>query len=220
MKFDSRTLQILKNFSTINPSILFRVGDRLSTISLTRTVVARAKLSDTVDKEFAVYDLNRFIGIMHLFNDPDITVHDKHLVVSNHDKSRQVNFTFADPSMVYAAPEKDISLDDCDIEFDLSNEVLQSINKGLSILQLPEIAITGDGMNIYVKAIDVKNPTGDTYSYVVGKTDHNFQVVFKAENMKLLGDNYKVKISKRIFAHFQSQDVEYFIQGETTSRFD
>lgn len=219
MKFDTRTLHILKNFASINPSILFRAGNKLSTIALTRAVIARANLSEAVEKEFAVYDLNRFIGILSLFNDPSITIHDKHLVVSSADGARKVNFTFADPSMVYAAPENVIDTSDCDISFMLPHEVLQSINKGLSILQLPEIAFSGDGRNIYVKAIDVKNPTGDTYSYVVGDTDQIFQIVFKAENMKLLADNYEVKISRRGFAYFKSNDVEYFIQSETTSDF-
>ncbi len=220
MKFDIRSLQILKNFSTINPSILFREGNRLSTISLSRNVMARAKLAGAVDKEFAVYDLNRFIGILSLFESPAISVGDKHLVVTSEDGNRHVNFTFADKSLIYAAPDKEIDTSNCQVEFVLNQDVLSSINKGLSILQLPEIAFTGDGNNIYVKAIDVKNPTGDTYSYIVGQTDKCFQFVFKAENIKLLSDNYKVKLSEQGFAYFESEDVEYWVSGDITSKFE
>lgn len=220
MKFDQRSLQILKNFATINPSILFREGNRLSTISLSRNVMARAKLSAVVDKEFAVYDLNRFIGILSLFDTPSITVNDKQLVIASDDGTRHVNFTSADKSMIYAAPDKEIDTSNCDVEFTLNQDVFASINKGLSILQLPEIAFAGDGNNIYIKAIDVKNPTGDTYSYVVGKTEKCFQFIFKAENMKLLSDNYNVKLSEKGFAYLYSDDVEYWISGDITSKFE
>lgn len=45
MKLDTRTTQILKNFASINPSIMFKPGNRLATISAGKTVMARANIT-------------------------------------------------------------------------------------------------------------------------------------------------------------------------------
>ena len=67
MKFDATTTQILKNFSSINPSIQFKKGNRLATISSNKTVLARASLSQEIPADFAIYDLPRFLESILLF---------------------------------------------------------------------------------------------------------------------------------------------------------
>ena len=57
MILDQRTLAILKNFATINPSIQFKVGSALATISPQKTVMARAKVDQEFERSFAIYDL-------------------------------------------------------------------------------------------------------------------------------------------------------------------
>jgi hypothetical protein len=42
MKINNKTLNILKNFATINPSIIVKPGNTLKTISSSKTILARA----------------------------------------------------------------------------------------------------------------------------------------------------------------------------------
>ena len=44
MKLDTKTLNVLKSFTPINPSILIKEGNIVSTISPTKTVLAKAKV--------------------------------------------------------------------------------------------------------------------------------------------------------------------------------
>ena len=102
MKISEKTINILKNFSTINQSILFKSGCALSTISPTSTILAYANVDEEFDSEFAIYDLNRFIAVLSLFDDPDIEIKEK-VAVINQDK-KKLTYTFANPSMIITPP--------------------------------------------------------------------------------------------------------------------
>ena len=51
MKLSDKTLSLLKNFSTINQSILFKKGTKLSTISVMKNILAEATIEDELPKE-------------------------------------------------------------------------------------------------------------------------------------------------------------------------
>lgn len=217
MQFDNNTLTILKNFASINPSILFKPGKYLSTISQTKTVFAKAKVDQEFEDTFAIYDLSKFLSTLSIFDDPELIVHDKSLEIKK-DK-RRINYVFADPSFIVKPPEKEIQLPEADVEFTITSEQYQELMKVLSILSLPEIAITGDGETITVRAIDSKNPTSDNYNVEVGETDKTFNAIIRTENLKLLPGKYDVKISARGFSKWESETIEYFLAVESTSTF-
>ena len=218
MNFDSRTLQILKNFSTINPSILFKPGSVLATISPTKTIMARAKINQTIESPFAIYDLSRFLSTLSLFENPELQVEIGSMKIKQ--GSKKINYTFAEPSMIVSPPEKEIKLPDPEVEFTLSADNLQELLKALSVLSLPEIAVVGDGSSVSVQVLDSKNPSGDVYSVAVGETTNTFRMIFKAENLKLLPGSYDVKISSKGLSHFNSPEVEYYIAVEASSTFE
>ena len=58
MKLSKNTIEVLKNFATINTNILVREGSTLSTISTGKNIFARADIEESFPQEFAVYDLN------------------------------------------------------------------------------------------------------------------------------------------------------------------
>lgn len=212
MNFGTRSLTILKNFSNINPSLLFKEGSRISTISPSQTVIAFATLSETVESDFGVYELSKFISTLSLFQNPNIEIGDKSAVIS--EGKRKVNYYFADPSMLILPPNKKLALPSKDVSFTLTNDNLASILKALSILSLPEIAIVGDGTTVFAMAIDSEGASADTYSIEVGETDKKFKAVFKSTNILLLPDDYEVEISSKGLARFASKDIEYFIAVE------
>ena len=58
MKLSDKTLSLLKNFSTINQSILFKQGTKLSTISVMKNILAEATIEEELPKDFGIYDLD------------------------------------------------------------------------------------------------------------------------------------------------------------------
>ena len=72
MKLSDNTLSVLKNFSTINQSILFKQGTKLRTISVMKNILAEVQLKEELPKDFGIYDLNQFLNGMGLHQSPEL----------------------------------------------------------------------------------------------------------------------------------------------------
>ena len=109
MKLSDKTLTILKNFAGINNSILVKEGNQLRTISVAKNILAEAEINEEFPREFGIYDLNQFLNGLSLHQDPDLDF-TKDTYLDIREGKRRVKYFFADPAVVIAPPEKDISL--------------------------------------------------------------------------------------------------------------
>ena len=218
MKLSDNTLAILKNFASINPSILVRPGSTLSTISQQKSIFAKAIVEENFPQQFAIYELSKFLGVLSLFNEPEIEFTEKYAVISSGKQS--ISYTYAEPSMIVASPEKDITFPEPEIDFNIAQEELQKVVRAGSVLQLPDVSVVGDGSKIRIVATNVKNPSTDTFQIEVGETDKRFTMDFKAENvMKLVPANYNIKISSKGLALYTSDKISYYVATESTSSY-
>jgi hypothetical protein len=224
LKLSPATITILRNFSNINKSLMFRQGNRLTTISETKATIAEATIAESFKSNFAIYDLPRFLSVLSLFDDPELEIGDKFITIQQ-DK-RKLNYTFAEPSMILSVTKETIGkikavVDAGEAKFSLPFNVFSDVNKALLTLKLPEYVVSGDGQEITLKAVDTANPTGDIYAVGVGQTDATFSAVFRSENLKLLPIDYEVQLASRGLAYFKhtptgddTLDVGYYIVAE------
>lgn len=212
LKLTTRTIQILKNFSVINPSIKVKPGNVISTIAPGKTIMARATVEENFETEFAVYEIPRFLSALSLFKDPELILNDKAATIV--EGSKKMKYVFADPSVVAAAPDKQVNLPTEDASFRLTNEVMNDVNKVVSVLRLPHIVVTGADGKITIGAADVANPSTDNYAAEVGETDKDFTLVFKAENIKIMPADYDVVISSKGISRFDAENLTYYIAVE------
>ena len=219
MKLSDNTINVLKNFATINPSVLVHPGDTITTMSPTKSIYAKALVEESFPTRFAIYELSKFLGITSLFKDPELDFGEHQVKIVSGRQS--VNYTYADPSMIVAPdPNKDINFPAADVEFSISQEELQKVVRASGVLQLPEIAVTGDNHHITVTATNSKNPTTDVFSVEVGETDKSFNMIFKVDNIiKLISGNYDVKISSRGLSKWSTGNVMYYVATEASSSF-
>lgn len=217
MKINSKTLNILKNFATINPSIVVKPGNILKTISSSKTILARAEVPDTFEYPFAIYNLSQFIGCISMFTDPNFDFNERSVNIS--DAKNEFVYYYADSSIIVAPPEKDINIPSVDAEFKISATDIPNVTKALSILELTEIAFVGDGNNIMIQAVDSKNQSSNQYSIKVGATDKVFKAIFKPENLKMIPDDYIVTLSSKGISRFQGAEATYYVAIEATSTF-
>ena len=164
MKISSETLNILKSYTTINPSIYVEPGSIIKTISPQKTIVASAEVDDVFDSNFGIYDLNQFLSVTTLFEDPDFVFDDKSVLIKN--KSSSVEYFYTDKEMITIPPAKDIQLPDKVIEFKLPVDVIKSTMQAANVLQLPEWSVLGQDGNIKILVSDTKNSTGNVYNAV------------------------------------------------------
>ena len=223
MKLSKHTLSMLKNFSDINMSIEIKKGNILRTVSVQKNILAQAELEEEFPQDFAIYELNRFLGAVSLFDDPEFQFNGKSANIGTNTHS--VDYVYCDPSMIVTPPENNITFPEPEVKFTLSQDALSQIMKASNVLGTPEIAIEGGPHPndvIRLKALDVSNDSTDTFKVVLEeKSGDKFRFVFKTENMKMIPGNYDVEISSKGISHFtlQGQKLEYWIATESTSSF-
>lgn len=221
MKISNETLAVLKNFSGINTGIAVKSGNRLRTISGQKNILAETTVGENFDTDFAIYDLNQFLGAVSLFSDGDADFEfGSNSVVVGKGRSK-IKYFYADPSMVVSPPDKELPTD-ADVEFELPAANLQEVLRGASVLGAPDIVIKSDGAgNTLITACDVKNDTSNTYDVEVEHTsDTPFRMVFRTENLKMLPGTYNVKLTPRygLFTSTKS-DLRYFVSVEAGSTY-
>jgi len=215
MKLSESTISILKNFASINQSILVRKGNKLRTISVMKNILAEAEVEETFQKDFAIYDLNQFLNGLSLHQDPELDFsNDTHVVIR--EGKRRVKYFFADPEVIVSPPEKEISLPSRDICFQLEHSQLDKLKKAAAVYQLNDLSVIGDAGVIRLVVRDKKNDTSNEYSIIVGETDQEFVYNFKVENLKIIPTNYDVVISSKLLSQFTNEryNINYYIALE------
>ena len=221
MKLSDKTISLLKNFSSINQSILFKEGNKLRTISVMKNILAEATVSEDFTKDFGVYDLNQFLNGLSLYQNPDLDFKNDGYVVMKEGKSRSKYF-FADPNVIVSPPDKDISLPSEDVCFEVSTDQLDKLLKASSIWQLPDLSVVGEAGVVKLVVRDKKNDTSNDFSVIVGETDKEFCFNFKVENIKILPGTYEVVVSQKLLSRFtaKNSDLTYYIAMEPDSTFE
>ena len=209
------TLEILKNFCSINKSLVINPGNKLSTLSINKNILVYADVEESFDSQLSIYDLGVFLGGLSLFEQPSIdTTKDNYVTVSDTKGRSKTKFFYADPDIITQPPEKEINLPSEDVKFRLEASALQQLQRAASVYQLPDLCLVGDGQTMNLRVTDKKNDTSNSYSVEVGENENEFCFCFKVENLKLLLADYNVTISKSNVALFQGDGIKYFIALE------
>ena len=222
MKISTKTLDVLKNFSEINQSILIKKGKKLKTVSTMKNILAHAEVEEDFPQDFAIYQLNEFIGVLSTMNNPDLSFNDKYVMLSQ-ENGACTKYFYADPAVV-VSPEKDITMPSEDINFTLLEKQYNDLLKMSSILQLNDILLKGCSKSnaIYLAVTNKKNDTSNDYSVQVGEgVDEPFKMYFKTENLKMVAGDYNVHISSKGISHFENMvtKLDYWIALEPDSNY-
>ena len=220
MKLSDNALAILKNFAGINNSILVKQGNKLRTISVAKNILAEAEIKEEFPRDFAIYDLNQFLNGMSLHQDPDLDFNqDSYLSIK--EGKRRVKYFFADPNVIIAPPEKEITLPSQDVCFQLDSVTLEKLTKAAAVYQLPDMSAIGENGVIKLVVRDKKNDTSNEYAIVVGETSDDFEFNFKVENIKIIPGAYEVVVSSKLLSQFTNtqHNLKYYIALEPDSTF-
>lgn len=225
MKISPETLSILKNYSTINSNITFKTGNVLKTISNSTSIFSQSTVTETFPVEFGIYDIGRFLATVSLFKDPDFTFEKDHVLISN-GKSK-VNYYYTDPALLTSVPNG-IKMPTIAFSFDLSNKEFNELLKAGNVLQAPDICIKCNSKDktLELIALDKKDPTSNKYSIDLSahvrfdpSIDVDAELFVKAENLKMILDDYIVDISQKNIVRFTNSktNLYYYISLESSS---
>jgi len=221
-KISKETLGILKNFASINSNILVKSGNVLTTISPVKNVMAKATVNETFSSEFGIWDLNKFLGTVSLFESPEFEFDEKNVRISN--GSSEVVYYYSEPKLL-TVPSKEITMPEGVLTFTLKQTDLNELQKASSIMQLSDMVVRSDGDKVQIAVLDKKDTTSNIYSLEVGDLphgDHNFEFYFKVENLKMIPGDYDVIISEKNISQLSNtkDNIVYWIALETDSYYN
>ena len=216
-----QTLDLLKNFASINSNILVKPGDTIKTISPVKNIMAVATVPETFDTEFGIWDLNKFLGTVSLFDSPSFEFGERSVTISGSGGS-SVNYYYSEPRLL-TVPTKDIVMPDPVVSFNLTQDALNEINRASSVMQLPDLVVRSEGTTIVMVALDRQDDTTNSYSVELGElsVESDFEFVFRVDNLKLLPGDYRVDVTDKVVSQFTHTqlDLKYWIALESDSRY-
>ena len=219
-----RTLDILKNFASINSNILVKPGNTIKTVSPIKNVMGKATIEETFDVEFGIWDLNKFLGTISLFDDPEFEFHEKYAVIRDIKNKSEVVYYYSEPRLLTTV-DKEINMPDSVVNFSLTDRTFNDILRAASVLQVSDISVRSNGEEMEIVALDKNDPTTNNYSVSLGALpdgNHDFSFYFKAENFKMIPGDYDVSITKKVISRFKktNDDLTYWVALESDSYYN
>jgi len=214
-----KTLDVLKNFSTINSSIVFRKGSTVRTISNAENILAKFTGEEVFPTDFAIYDLSQFLSGISLFNDPQLEFTSNDFVSIRGGRT-SAKYYFSDPEITLkSAPEKNVNFPGADLQFNLSGEDLIALQKASAVYSLPDLTFQSEEGLDTIKLIlrDKENDTSNTYDLTVaGTTTGTYSLDVKIDNIRVLPGDYSIKVSKALISEWTNSnyDLTYYIALE------
>jgi len=220
MKLSSETLEVLKNFASLNSNILVKPGKRLTTVTPIKNVLAEATVTETFKKEFGIWDLNKFLGTVSLFDSPELEFNDKYMTIS--DGCSSVKYYYCEPNLL-TTTDKKVPVNDVVVEFELTEKIFSEALRAASVLNLNDLAITNKGDTISLVVFDKADSGSNNYTVELGELTNtdDFDFHFKIETLKLMPGDYEVAITKNTVSRFKNKnrDLTYYVALERTSSY-
>jgi hypothetical protein len=215
------TLNILKNFSGINSNLYVKAGSKITTMSPTKNIMAEVEVEESFDTEFGIWDLNKLLGVISLFQDPEFIFDDKYMTITGASGSK-VKYFYSDPKLL-SYPTKSIKKIDAVVAFDLTSDDFRELSRAGAVLQNPDLCFVSDDDAVLAVVKDLKDPTCNVFSIRVGdnKDQADFSFNFKLENMKMFDGDYHVALSKNVIGQFThaSRPLTYWVAMDATSTY-
>ena len=224
MKLSEHTIEVLKNYASINQNLVIKEGSTLTTMSAMKNIVAKADVEESFDKEVAIYDLNEFLASISLFTSPILEFNEGFVTIKEENSPKNsLKYFYSDPSVV-TSPNKTITMPSKEVSFTLNGENLNKLKRAAGVIQAPDLVLEKKDADVFLTVKDKKNDTANTFSIDVDtKTEgSNFKFFYKVENLKVMEGNYDVEISSKNISHLKStnKDVEYWVALEPESSYE
>lgn len=225
MELSAFTMQVLKNFATINSNIVIKPGNNIMTMAEAKNVLGSATVPETFDRVIGIYDLPEFLSVLSLVENPQLYFKDNHVEIRAGSGRANIKYYFSDPDML-TSPQKGISMPPANISFELDQSTLNNIKRAAAALGHETVSITAVDNVIRLNVLDKDNSTSNVYSIdVAGEYDtEDFNFILNISNLRMIPADYKVEISSKLISQFTSmdddKDLTYWVALEKSSTYN
>ena len=118
-----KTLQVLKNYATINPNIVIENGNVVKTISEARAIVSKSSVDVDFPLTFGIFDLSNFLNVLSLVESPTLDFKNDYVEIKDQTGRTSIKYHYSDPE-VLTSPKKEVIMESSDVEFLLDRDTL------------------------------------------------------------------------------------------------
>lgn len=226
MKLTEQTLKVLNNYAAINPNIVIKQGNVLSTVSGAKNIMASSTVDTTFPADFGIYDLNEFLNAIDMIDNPEFLYEDgnKSVVIRSEDKTRSIKYFFSKPEIL-VSPSKLLDMPECELEFELAESDINNIKRAASTFRSDTLVITPDNGELVLSVKDIEDKTSNSYSIRVSPSKYpekDFRFVFQISNFKFISGDLDVRISSKLIGEFAVKNTKskYWVALEKSSTFN
>ena len=221
MKISDYTIEVLKNFATINMGLLIKPGNKLRTTNANKNILAEAKIEEIFEREIGVYDLHKLLALLSMNKGPkEMSVEGESFVFGGVNGGK-IRMRFTEPNILVFPLDKNPEPDYI-AKFTITQETLNWINNAASILKCPNLVFKSEEGKITLWAMDVGDDrassgaiTDDAAIDVQGESKEDFVAVFNINNMVMIPGSYEVELSQGLIkATHLSKPMTYWIAME------
>jgi hypothetical protein len=208
---------VIKNFNMITTTgIAFIPGNEIivqdgnSFTGTGKTIVAVAKFENQIDDEFAVADAMQFYSCLCTFDSPQVNAQGRNIIISDSldPGSGKFSLTAASSMVVKRPTETNFPEDRLSQPFLLTESQMARLNKAIGVISSTSqvVKLKGDGGNVVCSAYDANNPSTNSYTVDITKSDSIFEVVLGVEALQKVMKNvaYQVSVLDQIAVKFTS----------------
>lgn len=224
MRISGRTKSILKSFSGINQSIVIKPGNVITTQDEAGILYGMAKVEEPFEHEMRIYQLPVLLNMMDSLEDVELDIGDVDVtVIGSRGKYR---YQYCAPNILkYREPwNKEDIVEEQIFSCDFTSDDFRTLIKASSITGINQICIYTKNNDVLLSLHDKKSE-GNSFKTVLGKTDEEFCVWAKTDNLKLLPDDYKMSVNRRegktrtvAFLSFSGDNLDYLLSCDPSSK--
>lgn len=223
MKLTQNTKLLLKNFASINQSIVIKPGNLLNTSDVSGILHAQALVEEEFPKQMDIYNLHLLLNMVSAIPDAELTPEDKQIIISGN--QAEYRYLYAAPGILKSPPIRDSSFVWDEIfSTKITTDDFKSITKAVGITGINQLNIYVDSGDVYISLHDKKS-AGNSFKMLIGKTDSDFNIWSKTEHLNFVPGEYRMTVCKRegktrtvTFLLFQSDLVEYLLACDPISK--
>jgi hypothetical protein len=190
-------MAILKNYATINQGLIITEGNILRTMSKAKSVVSMAEVDEEFPVGCQIYNLDKFLQILSVFNEPEIDWQDKYAII--HSGKTKLKYGYGeDEDSVSPKPPTTMKDLPFPASFTMTEQELGKTLKMAKILEgIDTLSISLDDSGGQYSLTSSEGPNRMEYATEVDCTsDDEIDTSILIDDLKLLPLEYTVDVSE------------------------
>lgn len=196
MKISKDTLKIITNMSSVNDTIVFKEGHKQGVRSTSGSVVMVCDIAEYIPTKFGIFETNRLLKSIDLFEDPEIEFKETQLTIKG--DFNTLEYGYCDKSLLKDYVEVNgITKTEEVLTFKLDIKTLDKVKKAASIFKSKNFVVNAaNGVLTVCTGLESK---GKTIALKVGETDQEFNVSMNIDDLCLIDDiEYEIVLYRTV----------------------